>query len=76
MDCKASWEAFDAEVYLPFHLLAIVFLLFVLLIFILRFWIDRIGIDIYTLVNSSNEVVNDLHHFSCVTTQVQALHRS
>lgn len=76
MDCEASWKAFDAEVYFPFHLLTIIFMLYDLLIFILRIWINRIRIDIYTLVHSSNEVVNDLHHFSCVATQVQALHRS
>ena len=70
MDCETSREAFDAEVYFPLHLLSIVFMRLVLLIFILRIWIDRVGIDIYTLVHGRNEIVNDLHHFCCVTTQV------
>ena len=68
MNCKASWVAFDAEVYFPFNLLPVVFLLYFLLIFIFRIWIDRIVVDIYTLVNSRNKVVDDLHHFCCVST--------
>ena len=76
MDSETPWEAFDAEVYFPFHLLAIVSMLFILLIFILRFWIDRVGIDVNTPVHSRDEVIDDLHHFCCVSTQVQALHWS
>ena len=70
MDCETSREAFDAEVYFPLHLLSIIFMFLVLLVFILPIWINRAGIDIYTLVNGRNEIVDDLHHFCSVTTQV------
>ena len=72
MDCEAPWEALDSEVYFPFHLLPIIaFVLFIEII-----WILTRLFDIYAFVHRCNEVIDDLHHFGCVSTQEEALHRS
>lgn len=68
------WEIFDSALFLPFDLLATVFVLRIFKLVLLScFSGELINLDIDSLVDPGREVVDDFHHFLRVFAQVEPL---
>ena len=66
-------ESFDLVKLVPFDCLSIVFYLLTTLLK-WAFNLVTIFIDISSVVDGANEIIDDLHHFCCILAQVKSLH--